>query len=55
MFWTLTWLAFGFAALLLFVFAFRNVAQGRIGGAVIFGILALVMCSAAGAVAVYVD
>jgi hypothetical protein len=55
MFWTLTWLAFAFAALILFIFAFNRVAKGHIGAAVVFGILALAMCSAAGAVAVYVD
>jgi hypothetical protein len=52
MFFTLTALAFALAALILFVFAFRAVAAGRIGSAVVFGVLALVMCSAAGGVAV---
>ena len=55
MFWTLTALAFGAAALILFIFAFNRVAKGRIGAAVVFGILALAMCSAAGAVAIYGD
>jgi hypothetical protein len=52
MFFTLTALAFGVAALILFVFAFRAVAAGRIGSAVIFGVLALAMSGAAGATAV---
>ena len=52
MFFTLTALAFAVGALILFVFAFRAVAAGRIGSAVIFGILALVLCGAAGGTAV---
>ena len=52
MFFTLTALAFAAAALILFIFAFRAVAAGRIGSAVIFGVLALVMCGVAGSTAV---
>jgi len=52
MFFTLTALAFGVAALILFIFAFRAVFAGRIGNAVIFGVLALLMAGAAGTTAV---
>jgi hypothetical protein len=52
MFFTLTALAFGVAALILFVFAFRAVFAGRIGAAVVFGLLGLVMAGAAGGTAV---
>ena len=51
MFFTITALIFAMGALALFVFAFRSVSAGRIGGAVIFGILALLMCGAASATA----
>ena len=53
MFFTLTALAFAVAALILFVFAFRSVLAGRIGNAVVLGVLGLIMSGAAGAVAVY--
>ena len=49
MFFTLTALAFGVAALILFLFAVRAVFAGKIGNAVVFGLLALVMSGAAGA------
>jgi hypothetical protein len=52
MFFTLTALAFGVAALILFIFAFRAVFAGKIGSAVVFGLLALLMCGAAGGTAV---
>ena len=55
MFFNLTALAFGLVALILFLFAFKAVFAGRIGSAVVFGILALVMSGAAGSVAIYVD
>jgi hypothetical protein len=53
MFWTLTSLAFGAFALILFGFAFSRVLNGRIGAALVFGVLALIMCGATSAVAVY--
>jgi hypothetical protein len=52
-FFTLTALAFGVFALILFGFAFRAVVDGRIGKAVLFGVLGLFMLSATGAVAVF--
>ena len=52
MFFTLTALAFGVAALILFIFAFKAVFAGKIANAVIFGVLALAMCGASGATAV---
>jgi hypothetical protein len=52
MFFTLTALAFGVAALILFIFAFKAVFAGKIGSAVVFGLLALVMCGVAGATSV---
>ena len=55
MFFDLTALAFGIVALILFVFAFSNVFKGKIGSAVIFGVLALIMSGAATSVAVFVD
>jgi len=55
MFFDLTALAFGIVALILFIFAFRNVFAGRIGSAVIFGVLALLMSGAASSVALFVD
>ena len=53
MFWTLTTFAFAVAALILFGFAFNRVVKGRIGAAVVFGVLALIMCGVTSAVAVY--
>ena len=55
MFWNLTTLTFGAFALILFIFAFNRVAKGRMGAAIVFGVLGLAMASAAGSVAVYVD
>ena len=55
MFWTLTALAFGAAALILFVLAFARILKGRVGAAVVLGVLALVMSGVASAVAVYAD
>jgi hypothetical protein len=55
MFWNLTALAFGAAALIFFIFAFSRVLKGRIGAAVVLGLMALFMSGAASAVAVYVD
>ena len=55
MFFNLIALVFALAALALFFTAFKHVAGGRIGSAVLFGVMALVMCGVAGAVAVYVD
>jgi hypothetical protein len=54
-FFTLTALAFACAALILFIFAFRALFGGKIGAAVVFGVLALIMSSVAGAVGFYVD
>ena len=50
-FFTLTALAFGVFALILFGFAFKAVTDGRIGKAVLFGLLALFMLGATGATA----
>ena len=55
MFFDLTALAFGFVALILFIFAFSNLFKGKIGSAVIFGVLALLLSGAAGSVALFVD
>jgi hypothetical protein len=44
---------FGFAALGMFVVAFNHVVKGRIGAAVLWGVMALIMCSITSAVAVY--
>ena len=52
MFFTLTAFAFAVGALILFIFAFKAVFAGKIGSAVVFGLLALVMCGAAGGTAV---
>jgi hypothetical protein len=49
MFLTLTAFAFAVGALILFIFAFRAVFAGRIGSAVLFGLLGLIMSGAAGA------
>jgi hypothetical protein len=54
-FFTLTAFAFVCAALILFIFAFQALFRGRIGSAVLFGILALVMSGVASAVGYYVD
>ena len=55
MFFTLTALAFAVAALIMFIFAFRALFGGKIGSAVLFGILALIMSGVASAVGFYVD
>ena len=55
MFLDLTALAFGIVALILFIFAFNSVSKGKIGSAVIFGVLALIMSGAAGSVALFVE
>jgi hypothetical protein len=52
MFFTLSAFAFAVGALILFIFAFRAVFAGKIGNAVIFGLLGLVLSGAAGATAV---
>jgi hypothetical protein len=49
MYFTLTALAFALGALILFFFAFRSVFAGRIGSAVLFGVLGVLMGAAAGA------
>ena len=49
---TLSAFAFAVGALILFIFAFKAVFAGKIGNAVVFGILALVLSGAAGATAV---
>ena len=49
------WLLFGAAALAMFVVAFSNVAKGRIGSAVVFGLMGLIMSGIAGTLAVTVD
>ena len=54
-FFTLTALAFATAALILFIFAFRALFRGRVGSAVLFGVLALIMSGVASAVGFYVD
>ena len=54
-FFTLTAFAFVCAALILFIFAFKALFRGRIGSAVMFGILALIMSGVASAVGYYVD
>jgi hypothetical protein len=46
---------FAATALAMFVVAFSHVAKGRIGMAVVFGVMGLAMSGVAGAVAVYVD
>ena len=52
MVFTLTAFAFGVCALILFIFAFRAVFDGKIGAAVVFGVLALAMSGASGAMVV---
>ena len=54
-FFTLTAFAFAAAALILFIFAFRALFRGRIGSAVIFGVLALIMSGVASATGYYAD
>jgi len=49
------WLVFGLTALAMFVVAFNHILKGRIGMAVVFGVMAVLMSGVAGAVAVYVD
>ncbi|MFL6205717.1 MAG: hypothetical protein ACJ739_10245 [Acidimicrobiales bacterium] len=51
MVFTLTAFAFGVAALIFFVLAFRAVFAGRIGAAAALGVLALLLSGAAGATA----
>ena len=48
-------LVFAVSALALFVVAFSQVSKGRIGGAVVFGVAAVLMSGIAGAVLVYGD
>ena len=55
MFFTLTAFAFAAAALIMFIFAFRYLFRGRIGAAVLFGILAMIMSGVASAVGYYAD
>jgi len=54
-FFTLTAFAFAAAALILFIFAFRSLFRGRIGSAVIFGLLAMIMSGVASATGYYAD
>ena len=49
MVFTLTAFAFSVGALILFIFAFRAVFAGKIGSALIFGVLALALVGASGA------
>ena len=51
----MTLLAFilGFAALGLFVAAISNIAKGRFGAAILFGMVAVFIGSGAGAIAAY--
>lgn len=46
---------FGISALALFVVAFSNVAKGKIGTAVAFGLAGVFLAAIAGSFAVYVD
>lgn len=52
---TFLWVVFGLTALAMFVVAFNHVLKGRIGLAVVFGLMAVIMSGIAGALAVYVD
>jgi hypothetical protein len=54
MFVFLTFL-FAVSALVMFVVAFNRIAKGRIGMAVVFGLMAIIMSGIAGALAVYGD
>jgi hypothetical protein len=54
-FFTLTAFAFVAASLILFIFAFQALFRGRIGSAVLFGVMALIMSGVASAVGYYVD